>query len=137
MDVRAKAKPPFNSSSELYPFSFIKCSLAPVLSSTPSITPATSWDGWPDRHLQYLFSPQEIAGTNQLEMDWVCELLPGKRGSPSVSVWQKAKEKHRQCLDILECSSHICSAKRQIAPALRGGSSRNRPLQTASSGLQL
>ncbi|KAJ7703658.1 hypothetical protein B0H17DRAFT_1194151 [Mycena rosella] len=94
MDVRAKAKPPIQSSSSH--------SLAPAPSSTPSITPAASWDGWPDGHLQYLFSPQEIAGTNQLEMDWVCELLPGKRGSPSASVWQKGKEIRRQCVGILE-----------------------------------
>ncbi|KAJ7681596.1 hypothetical protein B0H17DRAFT_1138345 [Mycena rosella] len=111
MDVRAKVKTPIQSSSSR--------SLAPALSSTPSITPAASWEGWPDGHLQYLFSPQGIAGTNQLEMDWVCGLLPGHRGSLSASVWQKGKEICRQCVGILECSSRICSAKRQIAYCTR------------------
>ncbi|KAJ6546034.1 hypothetical protein DFH09DRAFT_1087996 [Mycena vulgaris] len=66
---------------------------------------------------------------DQLETNWVCEALPGHRGSVRALTWQKGKQIHRQCVGILECHSRSCSADMQIARAARG-IDRHRQLQT-------
>lgn len=93
-----------------------------------SITTPVAWDGWPDGELRCLFSAQEVADTSQLEINWVCEPLPGHRGSTTAATWQKGKEIQRQCVGVLECSSQSCSLEMQIAPAVRG-IDRHRQLQ--------
>jgi hypothetical protein len=90
-----------------------------VLAPTTVSTPAT-WDGWPDGRFKSSFSPQNVADTNQLEMNWVCEALKGRRGSAAALTWQKGKEIRRKCIGILECTSQHCSANMTIAPAMRG-----------------
>ncbi|KAJ7732488.1 hypothetical protein B0H14DRAFT_2997527 [Mycena olivaceomarginata] len=62
----------------------------PVSSTPANITPET-WDGWPDGRFQCQFLPQQVTDTNQLAIHWVCEALPGHRGSPTALTWQKGK----------------------------------------------
>ncbi|KAJ7321627.1 hypothetical protein DFH08DRAFT_1033568 [Mycena albidolilacea] len=65
----------------------------PVSSTPANITPET-WDGWPDGRFQCQFLPQQVTDTNRLVIHWVCEALPGHRGSPTALTWQKGKESH-------------------------------------------
>ncbi|KAJ7761345.1 hypothetical protein B0H16DRAFT_1719514 [Mycena metata] len=53
------------------------------------ISPASSWDCWPEGKFQHFFSPQQLSDTNQLAMNWVQETLDN-RGSPNASKWQRA-----------------------------------------------
>ncbi|KAJ7323207.1 hypothetical protein DFH08DRAFT_672318, partial [Mycena albidolilacea] len=62
----------------------------------------------------------QVASTNQLAINWVCEVLSGHRGSPEASTWEKGKEIDRSCNGVLECSSRFCSVQSQCAPAARG-----------------
>ncbi|KAF7351910.1 PHD-type domain-containing protein [Mycena venus] len=97
-----------------------RSSVSQSVSSTPvNITPQT-WDGWPDGQFQCQFLPQQVTDTSQLAIHWVCEALPGHRGSPTALTWQKGKEIHRRCIGVLECSSRSCSFNLQVAPAARG-----------------
>ncbi|KAJ7105832.1 hypothetical protein C8R44DRAFT_806177 [Mycena epipterygia] len=88
--------------------------------STPWDTAPAAWNGWPDGRFKCLFSQQEVTDTHQLAMYWVCEVLPGRRGSPAALTWQKGKEMRRKCIGVIVCSSRSCPAGLQIAPAIRG-----------------
>ncbi|KAJ7230069.1 hypothetical protein GGX14DRAFT_384030 [Mycena pura] len=92
----------------------------PVPSSPLSAVTPSNWDGWPDGAFQCQLSPQNVADTNQLELHWACENIPGHRGSRNALTWQKGKEIRRRCIGTLECSGTACTAGRQIAPAVRG-----------------
>ncbi|KAJ7864093.1 hypothetical protein B0H14DRAFT_2348646, partial [Mycena olivaceomarginata] len=74
-----------------------------------------TWSGWPNGRLQCLFSPHQVASTNQLAINWVCEVLSGHRGSAEASTWEKGKEIHRSCIGVLECSSRFCSEKNEFS----------------------
>ncbi|KAJ7846967.1 hypothetical protein B0H14DRAFT_2583817 [Mycena olivaceomarginata] len=76
----------------------------PARAPTTISTPVT-WDGWPDGRFQCSFSPQNVVDTDQLETNWACEALKGRRGSAAAPTWQKGKEIPRRCLGILECTS--------------------------------
>ncbi|KAJ7710295.1 hypothetical protein B0H14DRAFT_3021720 [Mycena olivaceomarginata] len=91
----------------------------PVSSTPANITPET-WDGWPDGRFQCQFLPQQVTDTNQLAIHWVCEALPGHRGSPTALTWRKGKAIHRRCIGVLECRSLSCSFNLQVSPAARG-----------------
>ncbi|KAJ6510948.1 hypothetical protein C8R45DRAFT_399357 [Mycena sanguinolenta] len=93
--------------------------LDPPTPSTPTNVSSERWSGWPNGQFQCLLSPQQVAETDQLAINWVCDFLPGHRGSPSASTWQKGKETHRKCIGVLECSSAYCSVNLQCAPASR------------------
>ncbi|KAJ7733380.1 hypothetical protein B0H14DRAFT_2639646 [Mycena olivaceomarginata] len=84
------------------------------------IATPTTWDGWPDRRFQCSFSPQNVMDTNQLEMNWVCETLKGRRGSLAARTSKKGKEMCHKCIGMLECTSRACSVDMVIAPAARG-----------------
>ncbi|KAF7359825.1 hypothetical protein MVEN_00707800 [Mycena venus] len=99
------------------------------MSPPNTIATPTTWDGWPDGRFQCSFSPQNIADTNQLEMNWVCEALKGRRGSVAARTSKKGKEIRRKCIGILECTSRACTANMRIAPAARG-IDRHRQLRT-------
>ncbi|KAJ7207833.1 hypothetical protein GGX14DRAFT_396045 [Mycena pura] len=62
----------------------------PTVPSSPlsAVTPS-NWDGWPDGAFQCQLFPQNVADTNQLELHWVCENIPGHRGSRNALTWQK------------------------------------------------
>ncbi|KAJ7820567.1 hypothetical protein B0H14DRAFT_2599865 [Mycena olivaceomarginata] len=84
------------------------------------IATPTTWDGWPDGRFQCSFSPQNVTDTNQLEMNWVCETLKGRRGSLAARTSKKGKEMRRKCIGMLECTSRACFVDMVIAPAARG-----------------
>ncbi|KAK7012608.1 hypothetical protein R3P38DRAFT_3016702 [Favolaschia claudopus] len=82
--------------------------------------PPSAWDGWPDTEYYTTFSSQEIAATQNLALNWSCEKVAGKRGSPNAVSWQKGKENRQRCIGILVCASHSCSFNIHCAPAIRG-----------------
>ncbi|KAF7377271.1 hypothetical protein MSAN_00147400 [Mycena sanguinolenta] len=93
--------------------------VTPLNLPTPTNVSSEPWSGWPNGQFQCLLSPQQVADTDKLAINWVCEFLPGHRGSSSASTWQKGKEIHRKCIGVLECSSRFCSVDLQCAPAPR------------------
>ncbi|KAK6977500.1 hypothetical protein R3P38DRAFT_3123300 [Favolaschia claudopus] len=79
------------------------------------------WDGWPNGQFQYLFSPQQLADTDNLAINWACESRPqGHRGSTAAVSWRKGKEVRRRCIGALVCTSRACSFNLTAAPAVRG-----------------
>ncbi|KAK7007183.1 hypothetical protein R3P38DRAFT_3598984 [Favolaschia claudopus] len=82
--------------------------------------PPSAWDGWPDTEYHTTLSSQEIAATQNLALNWSCEKVAGKRGSPNAVSWQKGKENRQRCIGILVCASHSCSFNIHCAPAIRG-----------------
>ncbi|KAK7024702.1 hypothetical protein R3P38DRAFT_2950813 [Favolaschia claudopus] len=82
--------------------------------------PPSTWDGWPDSEYYTTLFSQEIAATQNLALNWSCEKVAGKRGSPNAVSWQKGKENRQRCIGILVCASHSCSFNIHCAPAIRG-----------------
>ncbi|KAJ7240008.1 hypothetical protein C8J57DRAFT_1478261 [Mycena rebaudengoi] len=97
-------------------------------SGTAEISALSTWDGWPDGRFQCFLSPQEVADTHELEINWVCESLKARRGKCDALTWQRGKESRRQCVGVLECTSRACAFGMKIAPAIRGVD-RHRQLQ--------
>ncbi|KAK7050742.1 hypothetical protein R3P38DRAFT_2764006 [Favolaschia claudopus] len=65
--------------------------------------PSSSWDGWPNTEYYTAFASQEIAVPRNLNLNWSCEKIPSKRGSPNAVSWQKGKEIRQRCIGVLEC----------------------------------
>ncbi|KAK7001564.1 hypothetical protein R3P38DRAFT_3049790 [Favolaschia claudopus] len=82
--------------------------------------PSSSWDGWPNTEYYTAFASQEIAVPRNWTLNWSCEKIPSKRGSPNAVSWQKGKEIRQRCIGVLVCASHSCSFDIRCAPAIRG-----------------
>ncbi|KAJ7263284.1 hypothetical protein C8J57DRAFT_1333268 [Mycena rebaudengoi] len=89
-------------------------------SGTAEISALSTWDGWPDGRFQCFLSPQGVADTHELEINWVCDAM--------LLTWQRGKESRRQCVGVLECTFRACAFGMKIVPALRGVD-RHRKLQ--------
>ncbi|KAJ7272852.1 hypothetical protein C8J57DRAFT_1225187 [Mycena rebaudengoi] len=98
----------------------------PVENCTAEISALSTWDGWPDGRFQCFLSPQEVADTHELEINWVCKSLKARRGKHDASTWQRGKESRRQCVGVLECSSrsHVSAVNFCASEAARLGAVR-------------
>ncbi|KAK7052605.1 hypothetical protein R3P38DRAFT_2762957 [Favolaschia claudopus] len=67
--------------------------------------PSSSWDGWPNTESYTAFASHEIAVPRDLTLNWSCEKIPSKRGSPNAVSWQKGKEIRQRCIGVLECGA--------------------------------
>ncbi|KAJ7252302.1 hypothetical protein C8J57DRAFT_1665191 [Mycena rebaudengoi] len=56
-----------------------------------------SWDGFPDHRFRSHFTRQQVEDTSRLAFYWICDKLPGRRGSQDAITLEKGKRSSYKC----------------------------------------
>ncbi|RPD52543.1 hypothetical protein L226DRAFT_433390, partial [Lentinus tigrinus ALCF2SS1-7] len=66
------------------------------------------WDGWPDGSFERTYTNAELKATDNLAVNWVCEVAGPKSGSDEAEDWRNGRKSERRCRGVLKCTSEGC-----------------------------
>ncbi len=68
-----------------------------------------NWDGWPDGSFERTYTNAELKQTDNLAVNWVCEVAGPKSGSDEADDWRKGRKSERRCRGVLACPEQGCT----------------------------